>query len=171
MSIVFYKEVGFSNTDIGIYSKLIGWWVVIIFSIIGGVVNSHFGIIKGLFIGGIAMAASNLMFAWIAVVGPNTDLFIATIIIDGFTGAFATVTFVSFLSHLTSRTFTATQYALMASLGNLARTTLSSFSGVMVDKLDGNWSLFFIITALMVIPSLLMLAIISKHIKNAINKR
>lgn len=169
MSIVFYKEVGFTNTEIGTYSKLIGWWVVIVFSIIGGIVNSHFGIIKGLFIGGIAMAASNLMFAWIAVVGPDTNLFLATVIVDGFTGAFATVTFVSFLSYLTSRSFTATQYALMASLGNLARTTLSSFSGVMVDKLDGNWSLFFIITTLMVIPSLLMLLIISKHIKTVMN--
>lgn len=169
MSIVFYKEVGFTNTEIGTYSKLIGWWVVIVFSIIGGIVNSHFGIIKGLFIGGIAMAASNLMFAWIAVVGPDTNLFLATVMVDGFTGAFATVTFVSFLSYLTSRSFTATQYALMASLGNLARTTLSSFSGVMVDKLDGNWSLFFIITTLMVIPSLLMLLIISKHIKTVMN--
>ncbi len=162
MSIVFYKEIGFTNTEIGTYSKLIGWWVVIIFSIIGGIVNSRFGIYKGLFIGGVAMAASNLMFAWIAHVGPNTDLFLATVIVDGFTGAFATVTFVSFLSHLTSRKFTATQYALMASLGNLARTTLSSFSGVMVDGLGGNWSLFFIITALMVIPSLIMLFFISK---------
>lgn len=170
MSIVFYKEVGFSNTEIGTYSKLIGWWVVIAFSILGGIVNSHFGIIKGLLIGGISMAASNLMFAWIAVVGPNTDLFLATVIVDGFTGAFATVTFVSFLSYLTSRSFTATQYALMASLGNLARTTLSSFSGVMVDKLDGNWSLFFIITALMVIPSLLMLIVISKHFKKMTSK-
>jgi len=169
MSIVFYKEIGFTNTEIGTYSKLIGWWVVILFSIIGGIVNSHFGIIKGLFIGGIAMAASNLMFAWIAVVGPNTNLFLATVIVDGFTGAFATVTFVSFLSYLTSRSFTATQYALMASLGNLARTTLSSFSGVMVDKLNGNWSLFFIITALMVIPSLIMLLIISKNFKKVMS--
>lgn len=165
MSIVFYKEIGFTNTEIGTYSKLVGWWVVILFSILGGIVNSKFGIIKGLFIGGIAMAASNLMFAWIANVGPNTDLFLATVIVDGFTGAFATVTFVSFLSHLTSRKFTATQYALMASLGNLARTTLSSFSGVMVDGLGGNWSLFFIITAIMVIPSLIMLALIAKKIK------
>jgi len=165
MSIVFYKEIGFTNTEIGTYSKLVGWWVVIIFSILGGIVNSKFGIIKGLFIGGVAMAASNLMFAWIASVGPNTDLFLATVIVDGFTGAFATVTFVSFLSFLTSRKFTATQYALMASLGNLARTTLSSFSGVMVDGLGGNWSLFFIITALMVIPSLIMLGFIAKKIK------
>lgn len=157
MSIVFYKEIGFSNSDIATYSKLIGWWVTIIFAVLGGYINSRFGILKGLIIGGIAMAASNLMFSLIAQVGPDTHLFAAAVVVDGFTGAFATVTFVSFLTSLTSRTYTATQYALMASVGNLGRTVLSASSGVMVDALDGNWSLFFAITALMVIPSLLIL--------------
>jgi len=79
MSIVFYKEIGFSNTDIGIYSKMIGWWVIIIFSIIASALNIRFGIIKGLIIAGIAMAATNLMFSWIALVGPSKPLFAATI--------------------------------------------------------------------------------------------
>lgn len=108
-------------------------------------------------VGGIAMAASNLMFAIIAQVGPVEWLFAATIVVDNFTTAFSTVAFVAFLTALTGRAFSATQYALLASLGNLGRTTLASFSGTMVDGLAGNWSLFFVITALMVIPSLLML--------------
>jgi len=157
MSIVFYKEIGFTNTDIGTYSKLIGWWVTIIFSIVGGILNTRFGIMRGLLIGGIAMASSNLMFALIATVGPDKNLFLATIIVDGFTSAFATVTFVAFISSLTSRTYTATQYALMASLGNFGRTLISASSGAVVDYLQGNWTLFFILTAMMVIPSLLLL--------------
>ncbi len=157
MSIVFYKEIGFTNTEIGTYSKLIGWWVTILFSVIGGILNARFGILRGLLIGGIAMAASNLMFSLIAVVGPDKHLFLAAIIVDGFTSAFATVTFVAFISSLTSRTWTASQYALMASVGNFGRTLLSSTSGAMVDFLDGNWALFFALTALMVIPSLLLL--------------
>lgn len=165
MSIVFYKEVGFSNSDIATYSKLAGWWVTIIFAILGSFINARFGILKGLLIGGIAMAASNVMFSVIAEVGPNNYLFAATVIVDGFTGAFATVTFVSFITSLTSRTYTATQYALMASLGNLGRTLVSSSSGYMVDGMGGNWSLFFIITALMVIPSLLILLFIGKKYK------
>ena len=164
MSIVFYKEVGFSNTDIGIYSKMIGWWVIIIFSIIASALNIRFGIIKGLMISGIAMAATNLMFTWIALVGPNIPLFAATIIVDNFTASFATVAFVSFISSLTNRAYTATQYALLASLGNLGRTTLAVFSGVMVDGLGGNWALFFVITALMVVPSLLILWWLSRRI-------
>lgn len=166
MSIVFYKEVGFSNSDIATYSKLIGWWVIILFSLLGSFINSKFGIFKGLLIGGISMAASNLLFSLIAYVGPNTNLFTFAIIVDGFTGAFATVAFVSFITKLTSRTYTATQYALMASLGNLGKTVLASSSGAMVDGLNGDWVLFFIITALMIIPSIVLLLWISKHYKN-----
>jgi PAT family beta-lactamase induction signal transducer AmpG len=156
MSIPFYKEIGFSNEQIGHYSKLIGWWVTIFFTLVGSMFNVKFGIVRGLMIGGIAMAASNLMFSWIANVGPSEDLFLATIIVDNFTTAFSTVAFVSFLTVLTGQAFSATQYALLASLGNFGRTTLASFSGELADYLN-DWSLFFIITALMVIPSLIML--------------
>ncbi len=163
MSIVFYKEIGFSNEQIGHYSKLIGWGITIFFTIIGSMVNVRFGIIKGLLIGGIAMASSNLMFAWLASVGPNENLFLAAIVVDNFTSAFATIAFVSFLTFLTGRGFTATQYALLASVGNFGRTTLASYSGKLVDQLNGSWPLFFIITTVMVIPSLLLLLSIRKH--------
>ena len=102
------------------------------------------------------MASSNLMFAWIAHVGPNEQLFVATLMVDNFTAAFSTVAFVSFLTAVTGQAFSATQYALLASLGNLGRTTLASFSGELVDYLN-DWPTFFILTALMVIPSLIML--------------
>lgn len=157
MSIVFYQEVGFSNTDIALYSKLTNWWITIVFSIVGSYVNMRFGIIKGLFIGGTAMAASNLMFSALALVGPDRTLFVAAVVVDGFTSAWSTVAFVAFISLLTNRAFTATQYALMASLGTLGRTVLGAYSGVVVDYLDGNWALFFALTTVMVIPSLLLL--------------
>ncbi|WP_255439290.1 MFS transporter [Aestuariibacter sp. GS-14] len=157
MSIVFYKELGFSNTDIGTYSKLLNWWVTIIFSVLGGMVNIRYGIFKGLLIAGIAMAASNLLFALMAVVGPHKGWFVVTIVLDGFTSAWSTVAMVAFISLLCNRAFSATQYALMASLSVLSRTLLASGSGMLVDGLGGNWALFFVITALMVIPSLIIL--------------
>ena len=156
MSITFYKEVGFSNEQIGYYSKLVGWGLTMLFTLIGSMVNVRFGIVRGLMIGGVAMASSNLMFAWIAHVGPNEQLFVATLMVDNFTAAFSTVAFVSFLTAVTGQAFSATQYALLASLGNLGRTTLASFSGELVDYLN-DWPTFFILTALMVIPSLIML--------------
>lgn len=169
MSITFYKEIGFSNEQIGYYSKLIGWGATVFFTLLGSLINVRFGVIKGLMIGGIAMAASNLMFALIASVGPNEHLFLATILVDNFTTAFSTVAFVSFLTILTGEAFSATQYALLASLGNLGRTTLASFSGELADYLN-SWPLFFILTAVMVIPSLIMLLMLKGHFKALLDK-
>ena len=169
MSITFYKEIGFSNEQIGYYSKLIGWGATVFFTLLGSLINVRFGVIKGLMIGGIAMAASNLMFALIANVGPNEHLFLATILVDNFTTAFSTVAFVSFLTILTGEAFSATQSALLASLGNLGRTTLASFSGELVDYLN-SWPLFFILTAVMVVPSLIMLLMLKGHFKALLDK-
>ena len=168
MAIVFYKEVGFTDSQIGTYSKLTTALVTIVCSMLGGVLTARIGIIKGLIVGGIAMAASNLMFAWIAVVGPDTRLYLATVIVDGFTAAVSTVAFVAFISYFTSHTFTGTQYALLASVGTLGRTLVSGASGFIVDALHGNWALFFVITALMVIPSLILLVYVGRLLKERI---
>lgn len=157
MSIVFYKEIGFTDAEIGTYSKLLNWWVTVIFAVLGSLINARFGIIRGLLIGGVSMAATNLMFSWLAVVGPETWLLSLAVVVDGFTAALGTVAFMAFITFLSSHTFTATQYALLASIGNLGRTTLASGSGWVVDQLDGNWALFFILTALAVVPGLLLL--------------
>ncbi|MBJ6977540.1 MFS transporter, partial [Vibrio cholerae] len=56
MSIAFYKDIGFSNEQIGYYSKLIGWGATIFFTLVGSMFNVKFGIVRGLMIGGIAMS-------------------------------------------------------------------------------------------------------------------
>lgn len=170
MSIVFYKEIGFSNSDIGYYSKLLGGGITILFTIMGGIFTMRFGIVKGLFLGGVAMAASNLIFAAIAVVGPDKTLFTIAIVVDGYTQAWSTVAFVSFISMMCNQAFSASQYALLASLGNMNRAVIGSSGGWIVDSLDGNWALFFIITTLMVIPGLMILYHL-RHELNAIEQR
>lgn len=171
MSIVFYREVGFSNSDIAYYSKMINWSTTIVFSLIGSIFTIRYGILKGLFIGGIAMASSNLLFAVMAIAGPVKWLFALTVFVDGFTSAWGSVAFVALLSVLCNKTFTASQYALMASLGTFGRVMLGSYSGIIVDWLDGNWSLFFVLTAFMVIPSLLFLYSIRKPLTKLIEQQ
>ncbi len=164
MSIQFYREVGFSNEQIAEYSKLIGWGATMLFTLLGSLLNVRFGVIKGLVLGGVTMAGSNLMFAWIALVGPDEQLLLWTILLDNFTTAFSIVAFVAFLTSFTGVAFSATQYALLASIGNFARTSMASFAGSLVDALDGNWALFFLLTSLMVIPGLLLLWFIVKQL-------
>ena len=164
MSLIFYKEIGFTTGEIATYSKLVGATLTVIFSIVASIITVHYGLIRGLMISGIAMAATNLMFAYLAYIGPDTTVFAMAILLDNFTAAFATVSFVAFISHLTNRAYTATQYALMASVGNFGRTIFASGSGLLVDGLDGNWILFFSLTSLMVLPSLAMLYWIGKKL-------
>ena len=157
MSIVFYKEVGFSKSDIAIYSKGLGWITTVVFTLIGGLFALKTGVVRALLISGIAMAATNVLFSVLHWVGQNELLFAVAVIADDLAAAFATVAFVTFISLLVDRNYTATQYALLASIGTLGRTLLASSSGAMVDWLNGDWGVFFIITALMVIPSLVVL--------------
>ena len=157
MSLVFYVELGFSNDEIALYRNFLGGGATIVFSLIGAFINTRFGIVRGMLVGGIAMAASNLLYALMAQVGPQPLLFVLTLLVDNFTTAFATVCAISFISYFASRTYTGTQFALMTSISNFGRTTLAAGSGVIVDSLGGNWALFFILTAFMVIPALLIL--------------
>ena len=157
MSLVFYTEIGFTKSDIALYSKGLGWIVTVGFTLLGGLVAVRIGLIRAMFASGIAMALTNLMFALLAWSGKSEVLFAAAVVMDDLTSAFATVTFVAFISMLVDRTYTATQYALLASLGTAGRTLLAASSGELVDWLEGDWGTFFVITTLMVIPSLVCL--------------
>lgn len=156
MSLIFYKEIGFTTSEIGLLSGGLGTLTICVFSIFGSFVNAYYGLFRGIVLGGIAMAATNLLFAALAVY-PEKWLFVTAVVSDQFTTAISTVAFVAFISQLCDRTYTATQYAALGSLGNLSRTTLAASSGLLVDGLGGNWSLFFVITVVMVLPSLFIL--------------
>tara|TARA_X000000368_G_scaffold357893_1_gene300498 strand:- start:2912 stop:4285 length:1374 start_codon:yes stop_codon:yes gene_type:complete len=164
MSSIFYLEIGFSKSDIAIYSKGFGWLIDIIFIFIGSIIAIKSGIIRGLIISGIAMALTNLLFAYMAWTGPSYSLFISAVILDEIAGSFATVFTVIFISLLVNRAYTAAQYALLASIATLGRTVLSSFSGLLIDELQNDWVTFFIITTLMVVPSLIILWIIRNKV-------
>ena len=164
MSIIFYKEIGFTKSDIAIYSKGLGWITTVIFTLLGGLFAIRSGVIKAMFVSGVLMASTNLLFSLLAWSGKSELLFAIAVIFDDMAAAFATVAFVAFISMLVDRTYTATQYALLASIGTAGRTTLAASSGALVDWLNGDWGIFFILTALMVIPSLIFLFMIRKKL-------
>ena len=189
MSIVFYKEIGFSKSEIAIFSKAFGWVTTVVFTLIGGILAMRAGSIKTMFVAGILMALTNLLFAflswytqtipliiyefelnfkqwtWLIETSNHQLVFGISVISDDIAAAFATVAFVAFISLLVDRTYTATQYALLASVGTAGRTLLASSSGALVDWLNGDWGVFFILTAVMVIPSLICLWFIKDKLK------
>ena len=165
MSIIFYKEIGFSKTDIAIYSKTLGWITTVTFTLLGGLFVIRSGVLKAMFLAGILMASTNILFSVLAWSEKSELLFAVAVIFDDIAAAFATVAFVAFISLLVDRAYTATQYALLASIGTAGRTTLAASSGALVDWLNGNWGLFFILTAIMVLPSLAILWSLKNKLK------
>jgi len=165
MSIIFYQEVGFSKSDIAIYSKGLGWVVTVTFTILGSYFAVKVGVVRALVVAGLAMAATNLLFSLLYWVGKNEALFAVAVLVDDLTGAIASVIFVAFISLLVDRNYTATQYALLASIGTAGRTIFASGSGWAVDALGGDWGTFFVITAIMVSPSLAFLWILRHKLR------
>ena len=81
MSVLFYKEIGFSKSDIGIFSKALGWITTIIFTLIGGFLTIKTGIFRSLFVAGIFMAFTNLLFALLAWTGKSYLIFSIAVIL------------------------------------------------------------------------------------------
>ncbi|MDF1791719.1 MAG: MFS transporter [Thalassobaculaceae bacterium] len=160
MSFVFYRELGFELTQIADVTKVFGLVAVCFGVFAGGVLVKLAGVFWALLAGGLAAAATNLAYAYLAASGQDMTVFALAVIADNFTGGLATVAFVAYLAGLCNTAYSATQYALLNSLGNLARIWFASSAGVIVDSLGGNWGLFFTITAglaLLGLPLLLVL--------------
>ena len=109
MSIIFYKEVGFSKSDIALYSKGLGWITTVAFTLLGGYFALKSGVVRALLISGAVMASTNILFSVLAWTGKVEWLFAVAVILDDLAAAFATVAFVTFISLLVDRNYTVTQ--------------------------------------------------------------
>ena len=97
MSVIFYKEIGFTKSDIALYSKGLGWVTTVIFTLLGGLFAIRSGVIKALFVSGVLMASTNLLFSILAWSGKSELLFAVAVIFDDIAAAFATGAFVAFI--------------------------------------------------------------------------
>ena len=70
----------------------------------------------------------------------------------------------AFMSSLTSARYTATQYALFSSMYGLLGTFLKGFSGTVADHTG--WPLFFVYTALLSLPGLVLLYFVARRRAN-----
>ncbi len=157
MAGVFYVDLAFSKIDIANYAKTLGLIGLLLGVFAGGVMCARFGIMRALLFGAILMMLTNLLFAGLAATGKNYPMLATAVFFDNLTAGMGTSAFVAYLSSLCNIAYTATQYALLASLGNLARIQLSLGAGWAVDALGGDWAVFFILTAAAALPGLVLL--------------
>jgi PAT family beta-lactamase induction signal transducer AmpG len=152
----FYLDSGFTKADIATVSKLYGVWIGIAGAFLGGICVAAFNIKPMLAVAAIGVSISNLAYLLMAIHPSEQWAFFATISADNLAQGFAGVVLVAFMSSLTDRNFTATQYALLASLANLPGKFIGGVSGYIVEAT--NYQTFFILSTFSVIPTLLLLA-------------
>jgi PAT family beta-lactamase induction signal transducer AmpG len=157
MTAPFVIDLGYTRNDYATIVKGVGLAATLIGGFAGGFLARGWSLPACLWFAGVIQALSNLVFAWLATVGINQWALAAAITAENFTGAIGTVIFVAYLSALCNNPLhTATQYALLAALSAVGRTYLSSGAGFVAQSTG--WQLFFAISVLVAIPSLLLLA-------------
>ena len=157
----FYLDMGYTKTEIANVAKVFGFFMSIIGSLICGVLVVKWGLMRPLLIGAIAVAATNLLFASLSVLEPKVSYLAVVISADNISGGFAATAFVAYLSSLTNRAYTATQYALFSSLMTLPGKFISGFSGLVVDNFG--YFEFFIVAAMLGIPAILLVVWLSRY--------
>jgi PAT family beta-lactamase induction signal transducer AmpG len=156
MTAPFVVDLGFSRNDYATIVKGVGLAATLIGGFAGGALARAYPLATSLWIGAFLQMASNLIFTWQAWVGVNMWALTVTIIVENFTGAIGTVIFVAYLSALCNNPLhTATQYALLTALAAVGRTYLSAGAGFIAERVG--WPIFFVISALTALPSLLLL--------------
>ena len=145
--------------------KLYGMIAAISGGIVGGMVITKIGLKKGLLYFGILQCLSTMLFSVQAIYGHNMVLFIIVVTVENFISGLATTALVAYISSLCNKSYTATQYALLSSVMGASRDIFSSTSGIVAQFLG--WKLFFVVSAFMSLPSLIIILFCLKSEKTA----
>lgn len=129
----FYRDMGFTLTEIAEIRKVFGIIASMIGVFLGGVVVARLGLMKALIIGAFSQPISNLLFALLAMSGHNLPMLFVSICVDNIAGGIAGTALIAYMSSLTTAGFTATQYALFSSLYALPGKLIASQSGRIVE--------------------------------------
>nr|PID64892.1 MAG: MFS transporter [Gammaproteobacteria bacterium] len=159
---MFYQQLGYSKTDIGIVSKTFGIGVTLLGTVIGGLLTVRIGVMRMMMLGAVLSAATNLLFILLAYSGAHLPLLFVVISADNLAAGFASIAFVTFLSRLSNIRFTAMQYAIFSSLMALLPRVIGGYSGTIVEAYS--YPTFFLITTVLGIPVIVLVWLVGKQL-------
>jgi PAT family beta-lactamase induction signal transducer AmpG len=158
MAVPLFKHQGFSNTDIATVTKLFGFWIALGGTFAAGALIPRIGMLPSLLVGTVAGSTSHLSLAYLAAHGGDGGAafwtFAATVSIDGFAYAFASVVLITYMSTLASTDHAASQFGLLTSLCAFPGSVLAGFSGFAIERIGFTW--FFVGTSLIGLPVALL---------------
>jgi PAT family beta-lactamase induction signal transducer AmpG len=158
----FYVDLGYTKDEVAAVSKVYGVIMTLAGAFVGGALALRLGVLRVLMLGAVLSAASNLLFAALALHGHDLLWLIVVISADNLSAGIASAAFIAYLSSLTSLAYSATQYALFSSIMLLLPKFIAGFSGAFVDAYG--YVAFFCSTALLGVPVLLLVWLAGRQI-------
>jgi MFS transporter, PAT family, beta-lactamase induction signal transducer AmpG len=165
MSVPFLITLKFSRTEIAALSKAVGFGAMTLGILLGGGLVAKLGLRRALFLFGILSAATNSGYLALAIVGKHHLLLAAAIGIHNLCAGMAEAAFMTFITSLCNKSFSATQFALLSSAATLAGRTLGASAGYVVAA--GGWATFFGAAMSMAVPALILLSVLPKNVEPA----
>jgi PAT family beta-lactamase induction signal transducer AmpG len=164
----FYHDLGLSKDTVGAVRASIGLVGSLLGIAAGGLSAVRLGFFRTLIIGLVMQSIVIALFAVLAYTGPDVRVFGTIMAVDNFGAAFAGVALVTYMSSLTTKGYTATQYALLSSAYTYVGKFAKGFSGVMVESLASGrtllqgYALFFIGAGLLGIPAIVLCFVLKR---------
>lgn len=158
MAMPLFKSLHYSNADIATVTKLFGFGVALGGTFLASYIVPRIGIMASLVAGTVFGSASHLSLAYLALHGGDGGgafwTFAATVSIDSFAYAFASIVLITYMSSLTVTEHAASQYALLTSLCALPGSLLAGASGFVIEATGFVW--FFVATSVIGLPVALL---------------
>jgi PAT family beta-lactamase induction signal transducer AmpG len=151
----YWVDRGYSATEIGTITGVVGISVSIVGTIAGGWVVARIGIWRSLLWLGLAQNASNLGYALVATAAAGKWAIYAAAIVENLGYGAGTAAFLEFLMSICDRDRAATEYALLTAAYGLTGSMMIAASGY-IAKYAG-YPFFFWLTVFLGIPALLLL--------------
>jgi MFS transporter, PAT family, beta-lactamase induction signal transducer AmpG len=152
VSKLFFKDVGFSVTDIGNIGAM-GLIAAIVGSLAGAWLMSKVSMNRALWLSIILLAVGTLPYVLLAQINqPDTRLLLLAVNAESFFAGLEALVFVAFMQRLCNQQFSATQFALFSSFMLAGRSFISKSLG---------WTNFFWLSILAAIPGLILMTYIA----------
>jgi PAT family beta-lactamase induction signal transducer AmpG len=169
MAAPFYTDLGLSTDTVGGVRLSVGLVASFLGIAAAGLSAVRLGPARTLVLGAVLGPLSNLAFTAMALSGPSVALFAAAIAVDNLSAGFSGAALVAYMSGLTSRGYTATQYALLSSTYSVLGKLAKGLSGTAVEWLHQGRGLleayawFFAATALIGVPAIALSLVLGRH--------
>jgi len=154
----FYLDMHYTLDQIALVSKVYGVILTLAGALLAGWLVKHTDALRAMLLGLILLTAANLFYGHLATMSgrpPPLAWLAAGISLDNVANGIAGTAFIAWMSSLTSKDFTATQYALFGTLWSLPAKSIASQWGRIVDAIG--YPAFYVYTAAIGLPSLLLI--------------